>query len=104
MASLYDLLDPSQMPSRMGSMDPNELAALRMRAPYRNVPVRPYNATQDFLAQSVIPQTPLDYASMFALGPAGRMASIPLRAGALGLAGALTSDEAEAGPVSKILR
>lgn len=106
MPSLYDLLGTAQ-PSQMGVLDPQydvfERAAATRRAPYRNVPVRPYNATQDFLAASVIPQTPLDYASLMAFGPLGRMASAPVRAGMLGLAGALTSDEAQAGPASKLV-
>src|SRR5262245_43970671 len=45
----------------------------------------------------VIPQTPLDYATMFAFGPAGKFASKGVRAGALAMGGILSADEAQAG-------
>ena len=51
----------------------------------------------------VIPQDPLDYAAMFALGPAGKWPSKGVRAGALAMGGVLgLSDEAEASKLKAI--
>jgi hypothetical protein len=71
------------------SEDPFERAALRAQAHYRDVPIRPYSATEDWLAENIIPKTPLDYASWAAFGPWSKALSVPVRAGILAAGGAL---------------
>ena len=86
-----ELLD-AQQPYRGVRLDPG----IR-RAPGDTAALPAAQTFGDVVGGLVIPQDPVDYAAMFALGPAGKLASKGVRAGALALGGVLgMSDEAAA--------
>lgn len=99
MAGLLDELDPYAGGYSLLE-DPFEVAARRRNAPYRDVINRPQTAPSNMsaVADALVPRDPVDYALMLAGGPLSRAAKVALVAGA----GALSSDEAQAGPIGSI--
>ncbi len=77
-----------------------EAAAARTRQSVRPAEGRASGQLTQLIEDSMIPKTPLDVGLMVAGGPFGRLA----KAGALGLGAALTPSDAEAGPLSKVLK
>jgi hypothetical protein len=83
-----------------GPDDAFEAAAYRQRRSVQPEMGRSLGTAQDTINSYLVPQSPLDVAAMLFGGLPGRAA----KAGALALGGALQSSDAEAGPLSKLVK